>query len=159
MISHGRFRYQFAADMTGSGEATEPDVESHYVSRAVPAFLGPLGADVTHAGHHARATSSNSTFVAALAPSDGRARNVLAGINGAHLGSPYQEVLDRWCGAGRLGGGRFWVTETTVGAGSHDLLTGAAGPVIVQTLQQGLGYRVQAAGAALSSMAFPAVRY
>jgi hypothetical protein len=159
VISHGGFRYHFGGDMTGSGaDDTEPDVESHLVATAGSSFYGALGVDVVHVHHHARRTSSNATFVDAMAPKDGRARNAIAGINAAHINSPHQETLDAWGDDNRLGGGRIWATTVTATGGSHAQLVNADGPVILQTIQAGRGYRVQAAGDTLFSLAFPSLR-
>jgi hypothetical protein len=156
-VSHGGFRYQFAGDLSGSGAATEPDIESHLASTA-SSFFDTRGADVIHASHHARRTSSNSTLAGTLAPIDGRARNVIAGINDAYVGSPHAEVLATWLDDDRLAHGWFWVTKRAPSSANHARLIEAAGPLIVQTLQSGRGYRVQAAGATLTSHAFPALR-
>ena len=93
LVRHGAFRFLFAGDLSGSGQSTEPDLESFLVNSAPEAF-GTLGIDVTHANHHARKTSSNMTYVQAAAPDDGRARSVIAGINTAYVNSPHQETLD-----------------------------------------------------------------
>lgn len=157
IVEHGDFRYHFGGDLHGRA-SDGPDTESHLVAIAGPAYYDSLGVDVIHAHHHARRTSSNATFVGAAAPADGRSRNVVAGINAAHLGSPFPEVLEAWGGGGRLADGGIWVTEVTAGGATSDELVIADGPVIVQTIQAGLGYRVQAAGLALTSRAFRSVR-
>ncbi len=152
LVSYGAFRYHFGGDLTGSGKPGEPDVESALAQTSGPRFwAGPggkaLGVDVVHAHHHARKTSSNATFVAAVAPKDGLGRNVVAGINSAYLGSPNDAVVARFASGGRLGAGHFWVTKTTVGGmdASDDLIV-ADGEVRVRTFAKGAGYRVQAWG-------------
>lgn len=156
IVSHGAFRYHFAGDMTGTGQTTEPDVESALVTKVASAY-GSVGVDVAHANHHARRTSSNASFVAKLAPKDGRSRNVVAGINSAYLGSPYAEVLSGWADSDRLGDGSFWITGSTIGGASHPKLVNAEGEIIVSTVQKGDGYWIQAVKA-LTSRAFPSVR-
>lgn len=158
VIEHGAFRYHWGGDLTGSGEATEPDVESHLVAVAGPRFYGALGADVIHAHHHVRRTSNNATFVAATAPNDGRSRNVIGGINGGHVGSPHGEVLMRFGDGGRLGEGRIWITMSATGGDAHPALIDADADVIVQTIGGGAGYRVQAARSTPESRAYPTVR-
>jgi hypothetical protein len=149
IIEHGAFRYHFGGDLTGSGEAGEPDVESHLAQTSAGRFWQSEGVDVVHAHHHARKTSSNVALVGALAPADGRSRNVVAGINRAYLGSPNDAVVARWTAKGRLGAGRMWVTASPVGgASSNDFsaLVVAEGEVRVRTFAGGDGYRVQAIG-------------
>lgn len=150
LISHGAFRLLFAGDLSGSGAAGEPDVESFVIASQATALAG-LGVDVAHANHHARKTSSNATWVAAAAPADGRARNVIAGINTAYVNSPHQETLDAWLTGNRLGEGRFVVTKRAPAAGTSPLLLDADGRVTLQTIQRGDGYW-------LGSRAFPSVR-
>lgn len=150
LVRHGAFRLLFAGDLSGSGAAGEPDVES-FVARRQAASLGALGVDVAHANHHARKTSSNATWVQAAAPVDGRGRNVIAGINTAYVNSPHQETLDAWLSGGRLGGGRFVVTKRAPAAGTSPLLVDVNGRVTVQTVQQGDGYWLEGA-------AWPSVR-
>ena len=114
-----------------------------------PTVWGPRGSDLAVAHHHARKTSNNATLVAALAPTDGRRRNVVAGVSKLHLGSPHVPVVTRWTGGGRLGTGRFWVTRTTIGgADPNDVpaLVDADGDIVVRTQQGGDGYWVQAPG-------------
>jgi hypothetical protein len=144
------FRFLFAGDLSGSGASTEPDVESFVVTNNA-ALFAPLGVDVAHANHHARKTSSNPTWVGTAAPSDGRARNVIAGINTAYVNSPHQETLDAWLTGNRLGAGRFVVTTRAPAAGTSPLLVDAGGRVVFQTIQGGDGYWLQ-------SRPFPAVR-
>ncbi len=158
VIEHGPFRYHWGGDLTGSGETTEPDVESHLVAIAGARFYGALGSDVVHAHHHVRETSNNATFVAATAPLDGHSRNVIGGINGGHVGSPHGAVLARFGDDGRLGEGRIWITESASGGDSHPMLITADADVIVQTLGGGGGYRVQAARSTPESRAYPSVR-
>lgn len=158
IISHGDFRYHFGGDMTGAGTATEPDIESHLVATAGPTFYGALGVDVAHLHHHVRNTSSNATLVGALAPNDGLSRNAIGGISEAHFNSPHAETLQAWGDANRLGEGRIWITRGATGGDTHPALVVANGHVILQTIQLGLGYRVQAAGAALFSLPFESVR-
>ncbi|MCC7382939.1 MAG: MBL fold metallo-hydrolase [Deltaproteobacteria bacterium] len=161
LVSFGAFRYHFGGDLTGSGDATEPDVETHLVQVAGARLWDTRGVDVVHAHHHSRRTSSNATLVGALAPLDGRARAVVSGINAAYLGSPATEVLTAWTGGGRLGEGRYWVTRTAPGgasSASFPALEVADGPVIVQTLAGGAAYRIQAAGAPVRSRTYPALR-
>lgn len=157
-IAHGSFRYHFGGDLTGRDTPDDPDVETHVAMVAAPVFYGPLGVDVTHVHHHARATSSNETFVDAVAPNDGRSRNAVAGINGGHIGSPQAQTLAEWLDANRLGEGRLWATETTITAADHEHFIAADGPVIVQTVQGGRGYWAQAAGDSLLSLAYQSVR-
>lgn len=151
IVSHGAFRSTFGGDLTGSGEEGVPDVETLVATRAFASFLGPLGADVVHAHHHARKTSSNRALVDALAPADGRARNVIAGVNAAYLGSPAQPVLDAW--GPRLGEGAFWVTNTAAGAGEHAKLVEVEGAIEVTTTGGGRGYVV--GGRAFGSVRAP----
>ena len=158
MISHGNFRYGFGGDLHGR-PSDGPDVESHLAQVSAPFFYGPLGLDIVHAHHHARRTASNATFAGAAAPADGRSRNVVAGINEAYYGSPYQEVLDEWTVDDRLEQGHVWVTALTLGGGSSDAMINAQGRVIIRTVGGGAGYRIQAAGTALQSQAYPSVRY
>lgn len=143
-LSFGEFRYHFGGDMTGSGAATEPDMEGLLVEVAGATEYGPLGVDVAHSHHHARRTSNNLVLANALTPIDGRARNVVAGVNPAHLGSPHSEVLSTWLDDNRLGSGRFWTTHVTIGGSEHPLLEDADGNVIVQTLEGGRRYWMQA---------------
>lgn len=150
LVRHGAFRLLFAGDLSGSGAAGEPDVES-FVMQSHASTFGSLGVDVAHANHHARKTSSNLNWVQTAAPLDGRSRNVIAGINTAYVNSPHQEVLDAWLMGGRLGAGRFVVTKRAPAAGTSPLLIDANGRVVVQTVQQGDGYWLQSA-------AWPAVR-
>ncbi len=156
IVSHGAFRYHFAGDMTGTGQTTEPDVESALVSKSA-AVYGALGVDVAHANHHARRTSSNTSFVAKLAPKDGRSRNVVAGINSAYLASPYTEVLTGWADGDRLGAGSFWITGSAIGGASHPKLVNAQGEIIVSTVQKGDGYWIQTVKDR-KAQAFPSVR-
>ncbi|MBL8917792.1 MAG: MBL fold metallo-hydrolase [Myxococcaceae bacterium] len=139
LVSHGAFRLLFAGDLSGSGAAGEPDVESFIVASHATHF-GGVGVDVAHANHHARKTSSNTAWVTAAAPSDGRARNVIAGINTAYVNSPHQETLDAWLMGDRLGGGRFVVTRRAPAAGTSPLLIDADGRVTLQTVERGDGY-------------------
>jgi hypothetical protein len=114
-----------------------------------PTVWGPRGSDLAVAHHHARKTSNNATLVAALAPTDGRSRNVVAGVSKLHLGSLHVPVVTRWTADGRLGTGRFWVTRTTIGgADPKDVpaLVDADGDIVVRTQQGGDGYWVQAPG-------------
>ncbi len=139
VVTHGAFRFLFAGDLSGSGQPTEPDVESFVVASS-PSVFGMLGADVTHANHHARKTSSNATWVQAAAPNDGRVRHAIAGINAAYVNSPHQETLDAWSS---LGPSRFVVTRRAPAAGVSPVLVDVAGRVVVQTVQGGDGYWVQ----------------
>ncbi|MBA3459848.1 MAG: MBL fold metallo-hydrolase [Deltaproteobacteria bacterium] len=157
IVEHGFFRYHFAGDLTGHGDVESPDVESHLAAKAT-SWYGPRGIDVSHAHHHARRTSSNTAFVDRVTPADGRSRNIVAGINEAYIGSPAGEVLSAFGDLGRLGTGRIWVTATAANSDTHATLEDADGPVIVQTVQQGRGYWIQAAGAELRSRAYPSVR-
>lgn len=156
LIEYGAFRYHFAGDLTGAGTAAEPDLETFVVTKAAQRY-GSLGVDVTHVNHHARNTSSNAAFTAKLAPADGRPRNLVAGINGAYLGSPQAEPLTAWLDGNRLAGGSLWATEVATGGASHASLLDAKAQVIVQTVQGGAGYRVQAARATPLSQAFRSV--
>ena len=83
-------------------------MESLLASRALPAFLGPLGADVSHVHHHARHTSSNANLIKALAPADGLTRNAVASINAGYLGSPHEDTVAAWTANQRLGKGSLW---------------------------------------------------
>lgn len=160
-ISYGPFTYHFGGDLTGSGEATEPDVESFWATHAGAEIYGTLGADVIHAHHHARRTSSNTVLIDLLAPLDGRSRNVVAGINQMYVGSPATEVVTAWTGRGRLGRGAFWVTEIAPGGDSSSAsadLVAADGEVIIQTFGAGAGYWVQASGPALHTRGFSSLR-
>ncbi|MEW5740563.1 MAG: MBL fold metallo-hydrolase [Myxococcota bacterium] len=156
LVSFGAFRYLFAGDLTGSGAPTEPDVESHLVTTAAP-LLGPGGVDVAHANHHARKTSSNPTYVAALAPADGHTRHVVAGINTAYANSPHQEVLDAWGLGGRLAGGGFFVTRRAPAGATSPELVDAQGQVVIRTVEGGGGYWVQAPALGIAR-ATPSVR-
>ncbi|MBI3182400.1 MAG: MBL fold metallo-hydrolase [Myxococcales bacterium] len=158
VLMHGRFRYHFGGDMTGSGASDSPDVESHYAARAGPLYYAPYGVDVSHVHHHAYGTSSNANFVAMAAPRDGRSRNAVAGLNGGYLGSPQASVVQAWCDQNRLGQGAFWLTEKPLGGASHAALIDAQAPVTVQTIQGGLGYRVQASRQTPYSRSFRSVR-
>jgi len=112
---------------------------------------------VVHAHHHVRKTSSNAGFVAMAAPADGRSRNVIGGVSEAYLLSPYAVVLAAFADAMRLGEGWIWVPHVATGGATHPRLDVASGRVILQTIQAGRGYRIQAAGTALHSRAFPSV--
>lgn len=158
LVEHGAFRYHWGGDLTGSGAATEPDVESHLASVAGGAFYGALGVDVVHAHHHARRTSNNATFVELTAPLDGRSRNVIGGINGGHIGSPHGEVLARFGDDNRLGDGYFWITMSASGGDTHPTLIDADANVVLQTRGRGAGYRIQAARATPLSHSYASVR-
>lgn len=157
VISLGAFRYYFGGDLHGRAN-DGPDVESFFAQVSAPVILGVLGGDVIHAHHHARRTSSNPTFVGVTAPVDGRARNVVAGVNPAYLGSPYAETLTAWESSDRLLDGRIWLTDTTLGGATSPRLSDAMGRVIVQTIQTGRGYWVQAAGPSPEVHGYRAVR-
>ncbi len=150
VVRHGAFRFLLAGDLSGSGASTEPDLETFVVNSAPQLFTGG-GLDVTHANHHARKTSSNAAWVSAAAPNDGRARNVIAGINDAYVNSPHQETLDAWTQGGRLAGGRVVVTKRAPLGGTAAELFDANGRVVLQTVQAGDGYW-------LEGRAFEAVR-
>lgn len=154
MIRFGDFRYHFGGDLTGAGEATEPDIESHFVNVSGAHAHGADGVDVIHAHHHARRTSSNTALVEHLTPADGKARNVVAGINAAHVGSPHAEVLEAF--GARLSGGRFWVTQQAPGGADHPLLEVSDGDVLIQTISGGRGYWVQSS--TLQAGGYPSVR-
>lgn len=158
LLSFGAFRYHWGGDLTGSGEPGEPDVESHLALHAEDAFYGPLGMDVIHAHHHVRGTSSNSTFVELTAPMDGRSRNVVGGVNGAYILSPYAEVLARWGDGARLGTGNVWLTDVATGGGSHTTLVVSGAAVIAQTTGGGTGYWMQAASDPPVTRGFGTVR-
>lgn len=158
VIEHGAFRYHWGGDLTGSGATGEPDVESHLVGVAGDRFYGPLGMDVVHAHHHVRRTSSNALFVDAVAPLDGRSRNVVGGINGGHVGSPHGDVLARFGDGGRLGDGRIWITMSATGGDDHPILVDADADVTLQTLGGGAGYRIQASRTTPFSLSFASVR-
>ncbi len=157
LIEHGAFRYHFAGDLTGRGDTGSPDLESHLAAVAGIRWYGPRGVDVVHSHHHARRNANNSRLVDLVTPRDGRARNVVAGINEAYLGSPYAEVLTGFADGDRLAVGWIWATDGAAGGAVHPRLRDAGGPVVVQTVQGGRGYRVQAAGAQLYSRAYPSV--
>lgn len=142
VVKHGVFRFLFAGDLSGSGLSTEPDLESVLVN-SQPQLFGTLGIDVTHANHHARKTSSNSNYVTAAAPNDGKARSVIAGINAAYLNSPHQEIIDAWTSGGRLGAGRLFVTQRAAAGGIGPGLVDVGGRVVVQTVEQGGGYWIE----------------
>lgn len=139
VVKHGAFRFLLAGDLSGSGASTEPDLESFVVNSA-PLVFADGGLDVTHANHHARKTSSNTAWVAAAAPIDGRTRHVIAGINDAYVNSPHQETLDAWTQGGRLGAGRVVVTKKAPLGGTVAELFDANGRVVLQTVQAGDGY-------------------
>jgi hypothetical protein len=142
LLSHGLFRALLAGDLTGAGGEIVPDVESHVVNHLTGTYLGPRGVDVAHASHHARRTSSNATWVDALAPRDGRSRNVVTGITPLFAGSPHRDVLSRWLDGGRLGDGFLWATHVAVGGSRHPRLRNAMGSVVIQTALQGRRYAV-----------------
>ncbi len=158
VISYGDFRYHFGGDMTGGGKNT-PDVETPFIAKAGPLHYGVFGADVIHAHHHARDSSSNAALAGALAPVDGNSRNVVAGINTAYGDAPSPPVLSTWTDNNRLNTGRLWITEKGLTGNENAKVTNAKGPVIVQTVQHGIGYWVQAAGSSLSSQAYESVRH
>jgi beta-lactamase superfamily II metal-dependent hydrolase len=139
LVRHGAFRYLFAGDLSGSGMPTEPDLESFVVNSA-PWVFADGGVDVTHANHHARKTGSNANWVAAAAPSDGKTRNVLAGINAAYVNSPHQEVLDAWTMGARLGTGTVVMTHRAPLGGTVTAMTDVNGRAVLQTVQGGAGY-------------------
>ncbi len=164
VLSHGPFRYVFAGDLPGSGSKDAPDLESFVVAHAGATWAG-LGADVSHANHHARKTSSGPNYTASLAPKDGRARNVIAGINAGYTGlpftgvaSPSKDALESWCNDNHLGGGTFWVTNVAPFSSEVSQLVVAKSNVVLQTIQGGLGYRIQTTGAPMVSRAFESVR-
>ena len=157
LIEHGWFRYHFAGDLTGEGNEESPDVESQLVAISGTAWYGPRGVDVVHAHHHVRKTSSNPAFVAMATPVDGRSRNVIGGISEAYVLSPYAAVLAAFADVMRLGSGWIWVPRAAAGGATHARLDVASGPVILQTIQEGRGYRIQAAGSTVHSRAFPSV--
>lgn len=158
VVSYGDFRYHFGGDMTGGG-ANTPDVETPFISKAGPLHYGAFGADVIHAHHHARDSSSNATLAGVLAPIDGKSRNVIAGINSAYGDAPSPPVLATWTDNNRLQQGRLWITEKGITGNANARVTNAKGPVIVQTVQHGVGYWVQAAGNSVSSQAYESVRH
>lgn len=157
IVEQGWFRYHFAGDLTGEGNEESPDVESALVATSGAAWYGPRGVDVIHAHHHVRKTSSNLGFVGMAAPADGHSRNVIGGVSEAYVLSPYAIVLATFADAMRLGDGWIWVPHVAAGGASHSRLDVASGPVLLQTIQAGRGYRIQAAGAALHSRAYPSV--
>ena len=87
------------------------------------------------------------------------ARNPAVLVGMEMLQRPYQEVLDEWTVDDRLEQGHVWVTALTLGGGSSDAMINAQGRVIIRTVGGGAGYRIQAAGTALQSQAYPSVRY
>ncbi|MBL8912691.1 MAG: MBL fold metallo-hydrolase [Archangium sp.] len=150
LVRHGAFRFLLAGDLSGSGQPTEPDLESFVVNSAPDVFANG-GIDVTHANHHARKTSSNANWVNATAPSDGKTRNVLAGINAAYVNSPHQETLDAWTNGARLGpGGRLVVTHRAPLGGTGTALLDVNGRATLQTVERGGGYWL--AGSAYESV-------
>jgi hypothetical protein len=158
LVEHGDFRYHFGGDLTGEGADGVPDVETPLVEIAGPTFYGTLGADVVHAHHHLRDTSSLSPFVELVAPADGRSRNVVGGI-AAHVGSPHGDVLSRFADGGRLGEGRIWATRTATGGDEHPALVDADAAIVVTTTDGGRAYFVEAARAdAPTRMRFDSVR-
>lgn len=164
IISHGLFRFVFAGDLTGSGSSDAPDLESFYVTQ-LGANWGARGTDIAHANHHARKTSNGPNYTASLAPKDGRSRNVIAGINAGYTGlpgtgvaSPSRDALAWWCDGNRLVGGNFWVTNTAPFGSSNAQLIDAKSNVLFQTIQGGLGYRVQTSAVPLISKSYPSVR-
>jgi len=161
MIQHGDFRYHFGGDLTGAGTSAAPDVETPLVAHVAPKHWHLHGVDVVHSHHHARKTSNNQALADALAPKDGRSRNVVAGVSKLHLGSPQDEVVERWTGKGRLGTGRLWTTYTTLtGAKPKDFaaIIDADGDVVTRTVQGGVGYWMQAPETG-TAMAFESVRH
>lgn len=161
LIEYGHFRYHFGGDLTGKGTTDEPDIETPLVQRFGSTHWHKHGVDVAHAHHHARKTSNNAAIIDALSPKDGKSRNVIAGISALHVGSPHDEVVKRWTAGDRLGKGRFWVTATTfTSAKTADFpaLVDADGDVIVQTVQGGLGYWVQAPKTGVA-LAFESARH
>lgn len=148
LLRHGAFTLLFAGDLSGSGAAGEPDLETFVIANAT---LGARGVDVSHANHHARKTSSNAAWVDACAPRDGLPRNVIAGINTAYVNSPHQETLDAWLSNDRLKAGRFWVTKRAPAAGTNAALVDLDGRLVLQTTQAGDGYWIDGA-------AWPSVR-
>lgn len=165
LITHGPFRYIFAGDLTGSGSSDAPDLESFYVTH-LGSNWGPLGIDVAHANHHARKTSNGPTYTASLAPRDGLTRNVIAGINPGYTGlpftgvaSPSKDALASWCDGNHLGGGHFWVTQVAPFSSSNAQLINAKSTVVLQTIQNGLGYRIQSSAAPVTSKSYPSVRH
>ena len=147
MVQHGAFRYHFGGDLTGAGTEKAPDIETPLVKHVAPKHWHKHGVDVAHAHHHARKTSNNKALIDALSPKDGKSRNVVAGISSLHVGSPQDEVVKAWTEGGRLGKGRFWVTETTfTSAKPKDFpaIIDAEGDVLLRTVQAGVGYWMQA---------------
>ena len=158
-------RFVFAGDLSGSGSKDAPDLESFYVAHLASTW-GALGVDVSHANHHARKTSSGPSYTASLAPKDGQLRNVLAGINEGYSGlpftgvaSPSKDALATWCDGNHLGGGNFWVTNVAPFGSSNAQLINAQANVVVQTIQQGLGYRIQTRGTPMTLKSFVSVRH
>lgn len=141
VIEHGAFRYHFGGDLTGAGTDGVPDVETPLAEIAGPYFYGALGADVVHAHHHVRRTSSSQAFVDLVTPGDGRSRNVVGGI-AAHFGSPHGEVLERF--GERVGEGRIWITRSATGGDEHPLLIDADAAITVRTIDGGGGYEIEA---------------
>jgi len=147
VVEHGAFRSHFGGDLTGEGTAEAPDVESH-LATAGHAHFGDLGVDLAHAHHHGRDTSNNLALVDLLAPTDGRSRNVVAGINAAYVGSPQADVVENFTADGRLGDGKLWVTHWARFGAVDVGVVDAEGDVVVQTWSGGSGYFVQAASQA-----------
>src|SRR5690606_36796544 len=123
--SHGTFSYHFGGDLTGGGVPGIPDVETLLAGHELHAHRGPQGVDVAHAHHHARRTSSNGAQVDALAPKDGRYRNVVAGMHAAYVGSPQRDVLSAWLDGDRLGQAYFWVPDRAISGETHERLVDA----------------------------------
>jgi len=165
LLSQGAFRYVFAGDLPGSGSKDAPDLESFVIVHAAAANWATLGVDVSHANHHARKTSSGPAYTASLAPKDGKARNVIAGINAAYIGAPFtgvaspsKDALESWCSDNHLGGGQFWVTNVAAFSSTVPELVVAKSNVVLQTIQAGMGYRIQTTGTPMVSKAFASVR-
>lgn len=157
VISHGPFRYLLAGDLTGTGTVDVPNVETHLVRTLPASLLDERGVDVVHASHHARRTSSNPDFVAAMAPRDGRSRNVVAGVTPAYVESPQAAPLRNWLDDDRLAGGWMWTTAIAALGSRHPRLADARSAVVVQTESGGLRYRVFAARASADAQEFSAV--
>jgi len=161
LISHGAFRYHFGGDLTGAGTKESPDIETPLAKHVGPKHWHNRGVDVVHSHHHARKTSNNLVLADALAPKDGRSRNVVAGVSKLHIGSPQDVVVKRWTAGGRLGKGKFWTTHTTfTSAKPKDFpaIIEGDGDVVTRTVQEGAGYWMQAPETGVA-LAFESVRY
>lgn len=157
IIRFGKFTYHFGGDLHGAEDGEGADLETFLVETSA-SFYGELGVDVIHSHHHGRKTSSNSVFVNMAAPNDGFSRNVIAGISLPHIGSPAEEVVNAWLDNDRLGEGHLWITRNTPTGAKDDRMITADGSLVIQTLQSGGGYWMQAIGDTVVSKSYKSVR-